>query len=382
MKPIRILTLALLAPLLLAVAGCEKPPPESVQRGTRGTGMVQVYNPTTLAADAAKHQAPEPLPEVSSDGPKAGQVYKNVKVLGHLSVAEFARTMTAVTAWVAPTQGCVYCHAGGDFADDSLYTKVVARRMLQMTQGINEKWQPHVGKTGVTCFTCHRGQNVPPEVWFKPLQDARANNFAGDRAGQNAPAETVGLTSLPVDPFTPFLLEDHEIRVGGQTALPMVGSAANRQSTKQAEWTYGLMMHMSKSLGVNCTQCHNSRSFSSWGGESSPPRLTAWHGIRMSRALNTEYMVPLTQSFPAERLGPTGDVAKVNCATCHQGAHKPLFGAEMAKHHPELLKGAPLPPVEPASSAKLSDGDLKLTAPLRQQGAATTAGAAAVAVAP
>ncbi|MGA0927264.1 MAG: photosynthetic reaction center cytochrome c subunit family protein, partial [Burkholderiaceae bacterium] len=31
-----------------------------------------------------------------------------------------------------------------------------------------------------------------------------------------------------------------------------------------------------------------------------------------------------------------GDVAKVNCSTCHQGAFKPLYGAEMAKHYPEL----------------------------------------------
>ena len=52
-------------------------------------------------------------------------------------------------------------------ADDSLYQKKVARRMLQMTQHINESWKDnHVGGTGVTCFTCHRGQPVPAHVWF------------------------------------------------------------------------------------------------------------------------------------------------------------------------------------------------------------------------
>ena len=30
-------------------------------------------------------------------------------------------------------------------------------------------------------------------------------------------------------------------------------------------------------------------------------------------------------------------MAKVNCTTCHQGAYKPLYGAAMAKDHPELL---------------------------------------------
>jgi photosynthetic reaction center cytochrome c subunit len=59
--------------------------------------------------------------------------------------------------------------------------------------------------------------------------------------------------------------------------------------------------------------------------------------------LNVNYLDPLTPVFPANRLGPNGDVAKINCATCHQGAYKPLYGASMLKGHPELSagKGAP-----------------------------------------
>lgn len=350
------LNLGLLALTLGAalLAGCERPPVETVQRGYRGTGMEQVYNPRTLAEQAAGNEAPAPLEAASPDGPKASQVYQNVKVLGNLSVGEFNRTMVAMTNWVAPKQGCVHCHNAANFADDSLYTKVVARRMLVMTQTINSDWKSHVAKTGVTCFTCHRGEPVPKEVWFQPLLPKGANSFAGDKAGQNAPADSVGLASLPGDPFTPFLLGAENIRVAGTEALP----AGNRQSIKQAEWTYGLMMHMSKSLGVNCTQCHNTRSLGSWEN-SSPPRITAWHGIRMARELNLEFMVPLTTTFPVNRLGPGGDVAKVNCATCHQGAHKPLYGAEMAKHHPELLMKA-MPVAPPASgTVALTADDVK-----------------------
>ena len=94
-------------------------------------------------------------------------------------------------------------------------------------------------------------------------------------------------------------------------------------------------MHMSDGLGVNCTFCHNSRNFGDWQN-STPQRVTAWHGIRMVRDLNNAYMEGLTETFPQERLGPTGDVAKVNCATCHQGAYKPLNGAPMVKDYPEL----------------------------------------------
>ena len=116
------------------------------------------------------------------------------------------------------------------------------------------------------------------------------------------------------------------------------GAAANRHSTKQAEHTFALMVHMSKSLGVNCTFCHNTQSFASWP-QSLPQRATAWHGIRMVRDLNNAYLEPLTPTFPAVpvgRLGPTGDAAKVHCATCHQGANRPLYGAPMLEGYPEL----------------------------------------------
>jgi photosynthetic reaction center cytochrome c subunit len=237
-----------------------------------------------------------------------------------------------MTAWVAPDQGCSYCHkAGEDFSADTLYTKVVARRMLEMTRHINTDWKTHVADTGVTCYTCHRGQNVPANVWFAPPADTHAAGMVGNRAGQNAPAPSVAYASLPNDPFGAYLDQPNEIRVVGTTALP----TGNRQSTKQTEFTYGLMMHMSQSLGVNCTYCHNTRSFASWDA-STPQRATAWYGIRMVRDLNLQYLDPLAGVFPANRLGPTGDVPKANCATCHQGAFKPMYGASLLKTHPEL----------------------------------------------
>ena len=322
----------------LMLAGCERPSPESVQSGYRGTGMVQVYNARLLEVKTEKNQPPLAIPSPGSDGPKASQAYKNVKILGNLSVGEFNRLMVSMSNWVAPQEGCAYCHALPNFEDDSKYTKVVARRMIEMTQHINGDWQPHVAQTGVTCYTCHRGEPVPQAIWFKSNPQPYGSNFMGDKAGQNTPSPVVNLSSLPNDPFTPFLLDDQKIRVNGPTALP----SGNRQSIKQAEWTYGLMTHMSNSLGVNCTYCHNTQSFQNW--ENSPPqRVTAWHGIRMARDLNVNYMESLTEVFPANRKGPMGDVPKLNCATCHQGAYKPLNGAPMAKDFPELLKPAVTP---------------------------------------
>jgi photosynthetic reaction center cytochrome c subunit len=260
-----------------------------------------------------------------------------VKVLNGLSLAEFGRTMNAMTNWVSPVQSCLYCHIEGNFADDSKYTKVVARRMIQMTQHLNADWKSHVGATGVTCYTCHRGNPLPQPVWFRQPPDTK-HPVLGDLAGQNVPARSVGLSSLPNDPFSHYLLSEKDaatIRVAGNTAL----RTDNNKSTKQTEFTYGLMMHMSSSLGVNCTYCHNTRAFASWE-ESRPQRATAWYGIRMVRDINSEYLEPLSGTFPelpTGRLGPLQDAAKVNCGTCHKGAFKPLNGAAMARHYPALL---------------------------------------------
>ena len=328
--------------LLLAsalLAGCERPPVQSVQGGYRGTGMVQVTNPRLAAARDAAQPLPAPIPAAADGGPAAKEAFKNVPVLGDLSVGEFTRTMLAITAWVSPKEGCAYCHAAGDdLSSDKLYTKVVARKMLQMTQHINADWKQHVAATGVTCYTCHRGQPVPAQVWFSDPGPKRAGGVSADHNGQNHPAALANLTSLPLDPLTPYLLRAEPIRVVSKTALPV----SNPSGIKQAEWTYSLMTYVSQSLGVNCTYCHDSRSFTEWA-QSPPARTVAFHGVALTRDLNKNYLEPLTASFPAARRGVAGDVAKVGCATCHQGVNKPLHGAPLLKDHPVL--GGAIKPV-------------------------------------
>ena len=336
-------TLAMLAAATL-LAGCERPPVDSVQSGYRGTGMVQVYNPRTVATQVPLNQPPPALPTGAPEGPKAKDIYQNVKVLGDLSVGQFTAQMVAITAWVSPKEGCNYCHNPANLADDSKYTKVVARRMIEMTQHVNVDWKNHVANTGVTCYTCHRGEPVPSQTWYQPLAQDKRADFMGNKNGQNTPLPAVNLSSLPSDPVTPYLKEQTTIRVAGTTALPS-DHVASIQAT---EGTYALMVHMSQSLGVNCTFCHNTRSFGNWQ-ESSPQRTTAWHGIRMAGDLNRNYLDPLGDTLPVTRKGPNGDTPGVSCATCHQGAYKPVYGAGMAKDWPGLLstgapKAAGLPP--------------------------------------
>jgi len=327
----------------LAYYTFERPTVQWVQWGPRGSGMVHLVNTRTIASPKVKalNAVPDVVDTVEPAGTKASEVYQNVQVLKDIDSNELLRQMTAIAAWVAPEQGCSYCHKdGANFAEDALYTKIVARRMIQMVRHLNSDWKQHVAikGAGVTCYTCHRGNPVPKNVWYTPVPNRSSRALLGNHAGQNSRVEVVGYTSLPFDPFTPFLLGDQNIRVFGQTALP----TKNRTSLKQAEWTYALMMVMSRSLGVNCTYCHNTQNFSTWSG-GTQQRVTAWYGIRMVRDINNNYINPLTPLYAnvPNRKGPAGDLPKAYCATCHQGAYKPLYGVSMLKDYPALAGPSP-----------------------------------------
>ncbi len=328
------------------LSGCwERPPIDSVQQGYRGLGMVEMTNPRIAEAVADANRVPDDTPQAGG-GPLAKDVFKNIKVLTDVDVGTFTRLMVSITGWVAPPeQGCAYCHDTNDLSADTVYAKVVARRMLEMTRHVNKEWKTHVAATGVTCYTCPRGHPVPANTWSKqPL--LAGNAVMGDHFGQNAPSTAAGLTAMAVDPFTPYLATPGVVRVAATEALPKAKTLG--ATIQHTEWTYALMMNISQALGVNCTFCHNSRSFQQW---ERPQRATAWYGIRMVRDLNNNYLDPLKSVFPPARLGPEGDVLKLNCATCHNGVSKPLQGVSMLANHPELGSIAPAAAPAPAAAA-------------------------------
>lgn len=327
----------LLAVASFVGAGWDAPPVETTQIGYRGTGMVIHRDVEKQEALRAANVAPAAPWEASPDGDKAGTIYENVQVLGDLSDDQFNQFMASITEWVAPEAGCNYCHNPENLASDEVYTKVVSRRMIQMTQAINTDWSSHVAQTGVTCYTCHRGQAVPVSYWYKDMEPKPAGNMTQNRAGQNVVAKFAGNTSMPQNALMDYLLNDKPIRVHSLTALPSADDPAKMPAgVKETEGTWALMMHMSESLGANCMTCHNSRAFNDWD-QSPPQRVTAWHGIQMTRALNLDYMEGLTPVFPADRKGPEGDVFKAGCGTCHNGVQKPLYGVSMMDAYRDAL---------------------------------------------
>lgn len=324
----------------------------AMQTGPRGTGMhVQEFVRDLAAGDPTVADFYTDEPWVPEEGEElAGDIYENVQVLGDLTDLNFNRLMGAMTQWVAPEEGCTYCHANaaeGEYADDDLYTKVVSRAMLTMTREINVNWDAHVNanyEVGVTCYTCHRGQPVPNNIWFRisPVNE----NAEGWSANQNRATMASNFTSLPSDYLEHFLMESEE---GGYNMIAVhdLDSRVQQQPgdplIQQTERTYAFMNYIGNSLGVGCTFCHNSRAFYD-GSQNTPQWGTASLGIIMVQELIAEHLLPLEDVYPENRLGPVyGDAPLAACRTCHQGYQQPMQGLNVIANWPELnvLDGPP-----------------------------------------
>jgi photosynthetic reaction center cytochrome c subunit len=256
--------------------------------------------------------------------------------LGHLTVPNFERLVTAMRGWVGH---------GDLFAADT-YATTVAWSMINMTWAINQEWQAHVGETGVTCYTCHRGNQVPANVWVLPEPNSR---WAGPSAryqnvaipANEGPAMVSNYsTALPVDALQAFLLDDSR-QVGVHGYAPRDEDGISNASIYDTYQTYNLMMHFSSSLGVNCTYCHNTRAPADPQGYT-PAWATAQIGRQMVLDINNTHILATQALLPEARLGPAGDVPKVNCTTCHQGAVKPLLGQPALADWPELAGPDPV----------------------------------------
>lgn len=105
--------------------------------------------------------------------PTTNNEYKNLKVLPkNVSSKDLSRIMIDDFEDGLGVS-CTFCHAQGkdslrvDYASDAKPEKQIARRMMQMTIGINNKFfslkHPKIGDSTlvISCITCHNGQPRP-----------------------------------------------------------------------------------------------------------------------------------------------------------------------------------------------------------------------------
>jgi photosynthetic reaction center cytochrome c subunit len=323
------------------------PPVGGIQIGPPPTSMIEFT--TGQLKEPVPQTAPAPLPPATGESQPAAQAYKNIKVLTDVSAPEFMRLQQAITQWVAPKQGCDFCHQGKDYASDANPHKLAARLMLSMVRHINADWGSHVQPAGVTCYTCHRGQPVPAETWF-PSNPAPVRHFIATQENWQENGDTVR-KFFPDAGWELYFLEDLPISVQSTTALPS-NTVASQIVAKRV---YEMMMQMSDGIGVNCGYCHNSRALESWS-QSSPYRWNGYSGIKLTQDLDHNYLLQLAGLIPQDRAiinetalpvipdreaNPQRGNGLIVCATCHYARPEPLNGANMLKDYPGLTNPQP-----------------------------------------
>ena len=108
-----------------------------------------------FAAVVFAQQPPAPEP----GKPKRMPEPKNLRVL-KVPPSELIGIMRNYSA--ALGKQCTFCHVQGNFASDENPHKEIARKMIVLTQDVNAKLTNGAeGKTVVSCFTCHRGEEHP-----------------------------------------------------------------------------------------------------------------------------------------------------------------------------------------------------------------------------
>jgi hypothetical protein len=113
------------------------------------------------------------------------QVRKNIQVLKGLPSSQLFPLMNFVSASLGVR--CAYCHVnqGGDnwvWESDDKETKRTARQMMRMVLELNRNNLAAFRGSGVTCFTCHRGQSEAARMPPLPLAESGHEEGAGKEA--------------------------------------------------------------------------------------------------------------------------------------------------------------------------------------------------------
>jgi hypothetical protein len=199
----------------------------------------------------------------------AAALFKNVKVLGDATGNQVMAAMQSMRANLGGK--CAMCHLveQKDFGADVKKEKLRAREMMRMSEEINRK--TFAGKTQVTCWMCHRGDEEPPKMDFSKELPKTFADMAAEQLAR--PAEQV--------------FKDV------------------RQLKGMDARNFGLLMGwFARELGVKCTHCHAAPDF-------------AADTAKKTRAREMLQMVAYVADGYYQGNTPIG------CGTCHRGKTTP-----------------------------------------------------------
>jgi len=170
------------------------------------------------------------LQSASEDKP-VEQVRKNIQVLRGLPSSQLFPLMNFVSASLGVR--CAYCHVNqGDdkwvWESDDKETKRTARQMMRMVLDINKNNLDAFRGSGITCFTCHRGQTEAARLPSLPLA------VSGHEDGSAKDAKAVETL-----PSTDQVLNRYVEAVGGRAAIAKLKTRVvrgTREASQGRSW--------------------------------------------------------------------------------------------------------------------------------------------------
>lgn len=212
----------------------------------------------------AQQQQPQGQARPAQPDKMAEEVFKNIQVLKGLPASRLLGAMN----FFARSLGvkCDHCHIPNQFEKDEKPTKLAARRMYQLVQLTHKS----LGNTRVSCFMCHRGKDQP----------------------ESMPAE--------------IKTEVAEMMTDDARPAERVFKNIQRLKGVPAGRIMGIMTMFSKSLGVECSHCHDEAAFEK---DDNPNKQKA------------RVMLSMVGSIAREIYGGQ---TNINCYTCHRGEAQPV----------------------------------------------------------
>ncbi len=90
----------------------------------------------------------------------AEAVFKNIKTLKGVPAGRLMSMMKIAFSGSLGVE-CTHCHIEGEWEKDEKPAKETARKMWGLMQRVNKDIKDTIGKGGINCTTCHRGQVKP-----------------------------------------------------------------------------------------------------------------------------------------------------------------------------------------------------------------------------
>jgi hypothetical protein len=159
-------------------------------------GLVLLLSFATFGSTQQSAPGAPPTPSAAPSSRPAPPPPKSLQVLPKdISRADLTAKMRGYTGALGVQ--CSFCHVENpdtqrvtDFSLDDNRHKIVARRMILMTQEINEKYLTRPGSDRppdhpITCGNCHLGHEQPPAFVPPPPPDRPGGSGGATPSGQS-----------------------------------------------------------------------------------------------------------------------------------------------------------------------------------------------------